>query len=241
MKSSALYLFFIFFCGCTTPTAIYLSTQRFQTPATEGGFLNGSAGLVAGGSVAVNPVQNLSAPPGTSGAQISPPSMWGSLGFTGLLRGELGVLKMADLVLQGSQAGVKVQWLGEDVKEGWKSSVQFLTSGNLDYSSSSSNNTLTSKMTGQDFGVSLGYCYPTNFSLYASLGHRTYSTAESLNQSGSITNWNDSGYQNIFALGFYLPGETYYLGMELSSVETGWSRTSPYYEASLGGIFGVRW
>ena len=134
----------------------------------------------------------------------------------------LGVFKDLD-VYWTSGLGLRYQWLGDAKSTGWNST--FFAGAAAQSSGTGSDEQDTSKadtkLSGLEYGVSVGYYWTATNGLYLSIGTTDGKAKTDITQPTKTFDYDDKYEHSIFSIGGTY-GEKWYLWLEASSTTTKW-------------------
>ena len=215
--------------------------NRFQTPHTSGGFLEGHVKVASSGGVDVYVAQDIkSTAPTFAGTTIDRLASGNSTGGTDFA---LGLLSFVDVISMYGGEGLKIQLFGFN-KNSWQMSIQGAqATSNTTNSATTSSGTYTAwtNLTARDYGISFGKEFGEGTTWYMSFAYRDLTGVSSINQPGLTTILNDTGVQRIYAIGLDQQWQWFTLGIEYSRGSTSWTRASDFWIDGWGFDAGARW
>jgi hypothetical protein len=239
---SSLVLFLsLFFLGCSHSVILPGSFQ--QRPEVGGRLLGGSASL---GLQRTNEIEIF------DDITTNPPTRFTTNGV-GLVEVFLPIIPSSSLNLgltsfmdlyYTSAVGARFQVLGLSGQPGWKSTI--FAGGLVNSGSDTTNGTTTAntKITGTEYGFSIGYGFSKSDLIYITAGMQDGDAKTEIIQTAQTFNYDDNFEHSILTLGATL-GENFFINTEISVTKTKWETLANGSETTdkTGGLvsLGFRW
>lgn len=226
----------IFFAGIGLVTVGCSSVARLpsttgQAPIGGGGFLSGRVGLDLANAIPVKTVDDITTnPPTRTTIGVGHDDLFDDVFFTNTFAGTgfdagLGLLKRLD-VYYTRNPGLRFLAIGDPEGEGWKTSV-FVGYFSTDQDETFNISNVKTKLTGLEYGVSIGKQFKKSALAYLTLASRGGDAEITIVQTGIGQFQYDDEYDHYIAsLGIIL-GDKVYFKAEVSGNYIDWQGTNP--------------